>query len=78
MRPGARQTDISGVDADAVEQMQNAKFLIDRRSTYGRRLQSVAQRLVEQQDLRRPRSGRVAIPIEDQSIIHAVCSCPSN
>ena len=72
---GAGQADVGRVDADAVEQVQDAELLLDGRRAHRRRLQSVAQRFVEQQDLGRPRPRSVAIPVEDQSIIHDMSTC---
>ena len=73
VRPGARQPDVGGVDADTVEQVQDAELLIDGRCAHRGRLQSVAKRLVEEQDLAGPRARRIAIPVEDQSIM-STCS----
>src|SRR5688572_7284100 len=36
MRPGARQPDVGSVDADTVEQMQDAELLVDRRCPHRR------------------------------------------
>ena len=75
VRTGARQPDIGGVDADTVEQMQDAELLLDGRGAHRRRLQSVAKRFVEEQDLGWASARRVAIPVEDQSIIHDMSTC---
>jgi hypothetical protein len=69
VRPCPRQSQIGGVDADAVEQMQNAQLLIDGRRANRRRLQAIAKRLVNQLDDGRFRRRRLEVPVEDQ-VIH--------
>ena len=69
MRAGAGESDRGGVDADAIEQVQDAQLLLDRRGTHRRRLQSVAQRLVVELHDRRLRRRRLEVPVEDQ-VIH--------
>ena len=46
--PGAGQADVGGLDAESVDQVQDAQLLVDRRAADRRRLQAVAQRLVVQ------------------------------
>jgi hypothetical protein len=69
MRAGAGESDRGGVDADAIEQVQDAQLLLDRRGAHRRRLQSVAQRLVIELHDRRLRRRRLEVPVEDQ-VIH--------
>ena len=76
MRAGAGQSDVGGVDADAIEQVQDAQLLIDRRRADRRRLQSVAQRFVVEQNDRRLGRRRLEVPVEDQ-IIHDATSSMS-
>ena len=40
VRPGAGKSDGGGVDADAIEQVQDAQLLVDRRRAHRRRLQA--------------------------------------
>ena len=47
----AGQTDVRRVDAKRIHQMQQLDLLLDRRLTYGRRLQAVTQRLVVKPDV---------------------------
>ena len=49
--PGTGQTDIGGVDAEVVHQVEQFEFLFDRRLTDGRRLQTIAQRFVVDADV---------------------------
>ena len=58
VRPGARQPDVRGVDAEVVDEMKDADLLLDRRHPHGWRLQPVPQRLViEHHRPRRQRGG---------------------
>ena len=75
VRPGARKSDGGGVDADAVEQVQDAQLLVDRRRAHRRRLQAVAQRLVVELYDGRLRRRRLEVPVEDQVIHDGTSSC---
>ncbi len=43
VRPGTGQADVSGVQPEALHQMEDAKLFVDGRTADGRRLQAVAQ-----------------------------------
>ena len=76
VRAGAGQADVGGVDADLVEQPQDAELLIDGRRAHRRRLQPVAQRLVVEHDDRRRAARRVAIPVVDECLVHDASASP--
>ena len=58
MRTRAGQPDVGGVDAQRVDQVEDANLLVDARRPDRRRLQPVAQRLVVEHDDRRRRRRR--------------------
>ena len=67
MRPGARQTDVRGIDAKTIDQVQDPQLFVDRGAPDGRRLQSIPERLVVQED--RPRPRRVSlVPVVDEPV----------
>ena len=70
VRAGARQADVGGVDAERVDQMQDADLLVDARRAHGRRLQAVAQRLVVQRHGGGRRRRADAVPVVDQALRH--------
>ncbi len=49
VRARAGKADVCGVDAEAVDQVEDAKLLLDGRAAHRRRLQPVAQGLVVEQ-----------------------------
>jgi hypothetical protein len=68
VRPGARKSDVGGIDAQRIDQVQNANLLVDRRRPHRGRLQAVAQRLVIEHDGRRGRRPRRVhgVPVVDE------------
>ena len=65
VRSGTRQTDVCRVDAEAIDQMQDAQLFVDRRHPDGRRLEAVAQGLVVKQD--GPRCRRLSpVPVVNE------------
>ena len=58
VRARAGQADVRGIDADAIEQVQDPQLLIDGGRLDRRRLEAVPQRLVVEQD----RGGRARSP----------------
>ena len=70
VRPGPRQTDVGGVDAEGIHPREEVDFRVDVRRPHRRRLQSVAQRLVIQHHpaaaSRQGGGGSVLIPVVNQ------------
>jgi len=67
---GAGQTDVRRVDADAIQQVQDAELLLDGGRLDGGRLEAVAQRFVVEENPPRTRVLLLLVPVVDQAIIH--------
>jgi len=67
-RARARQSQVEGIDAQGLHQVENLDLLFDGRIADGRRLQAVAQGFVVEQDrsARRQLRRRYLVPVVDQ------------
>ena len=66
MRAGSREPDVGGLNAERLDQVQDAQLLVDSRASDRGGLQPVPQSLVREQDGTSLRDGPV-IPVEDEA-----------
>jgi hypothetical protein len=64
------EADVGGIDAERIDQMQNANFLVDIRASDRRRLQPIAQRLIVQHHAAGRRGALEPVPVINQRMNH--------